>query len=453
MFVDSGILYFAAGLLLAAAGVWLLVFLRRVIAVGAAYKAKVLCTAIFASGRDIDPQHADDVSADSYWFLRVFRAHVDRAGRSVTASVLGYWPRTAFYRPGLGATLTYPGRLQSLTIVSARSATGDDTFHVAEGEEAPSIRTVVDEAFLEPDSRRLRRTRAVVIVKDGRIVAERYAPGFSAEMPLPGWSMTKSVMGALVGILVGEGRLSLRDKDLLPEWRASDKRSEIRLEDLLRMRSGLKFSESYSNMSSNVVQMLFNRPDAGAYAASLPLSHRPGTMWSYSSGTTNILSRIVRRVVGEADYPDYPRRALFDRIGMSSAMFEPDASGTFVGSSFMLATARDWARFGRLHLQDGLWDGQRILPEGWVRFSTTPTPQSPGGCYGAHWWLKLQKEMGGESGPAARIPGDAFFALGHEGQTLSVIPSCGLVVVRLGLSVNIEAWNHAAFLADLQNAI
>jgi CubicO group peptidase (beta-lactamase class C family) len=284
-------------------------------------------------------------------------------------------------------------------------------------------------------------------------VAERYAPGFSADMPLPGWSMTKSVIGALVGILVGAGRLSPSARELLPEWPASDDRSGIRLEDLLRMRSGLEFFESYFNMSSHVVQMLFNRPDAGAYAASLRLAHRPGTTWSYASGTTNILSRIVRRAVGEADYPEFPRRALFDPIGMRSATLEPDASGTFVGSSFMLATARDWARFGQLHLQDGVWAGQRVLPEGWVRFSTTPTPQSPGGCYGAHWWLKLQKEMGGESGEARRIPADAYFALGHEGQTLSVIPSRGLVVVRLGLSVNIEAWNHAAFLADLHAVI
>jgi CubicO group peptidase (beta-lactamase class C family) len=219
------------------------------------------------------------------------------------------------------------------------------------------------------------------------------------------------------------------------------------------MRSGLRFSESYFNMSSNVVQMLFNRPDAGAYAASLPLDHPVGTTWSYSSGTTNILSRILRRAVGESEYGAYPRRVLFDPIGMRSATMEPDASGTFVGSSFMLATARDWARFGQLHLQDGMWRGRRILPEGWVRFVTTPTPQSPGGRYGAHRWCKLQKEMGGESGSAARIPADAFFALGHEGQTLSVIPSCGLVVVRLGLSINIEAWNHAAFLADVHAAI
>jgi CubicO group peptidase (beta-lactamase class C family) len=450
---ENGFLYPVVFLLFTAAGAWLILYLRRAIAIGAAYKAKVLCTAIFGSKRDLDPARADDVSAGAYWILRAFRARIDRVERSVTATIAGRAPRTAIYRPGLGATLTYPGRLRSVAIASIRTGSDDGPFPFDRGDETAAVRNLVDATFTEPDSRRPRRTRAIVIVKDGRIVAERYAPGFSAEMPLPGWSMTKSVIGALIGILVGEGRLSLDDQALLPEWPAGDARSEIRLEDLLRMRSGLRFSESYFDMSSNVNQMLFNRPDAAAYAASQRLRHKPGTAWSYSSGTTNILSRIIRRVVGEADYPDFPRRALFDRIGMSSAAMEPDASGTFVGSSFMLATPRDWARFGQLHLHGGTWRGQQILPEGWVRFATTPTPQSPGGCYGAHWWLKLQKDLGGESAPASRIPDDAFFALGHEGQTLSVIPASGLVVVRLGLSINIEAWNHAAFLADLHTAI
>jgi CubicO group peptidase (beta-lactamase class C family) len=219
------------------------------------------------------------------------------------------------------------------------------------------------------------------------------------------------------------------------------------------MRSGLRFSEDYSDLSSNVIDMLFNRSDTATYAASLPLGSPPGTAWSYSSGTTNILSGIARRVVGEIDYLDWPRRALFDPIGMSSAIMEPDASGTFVGSSFMLATARDWARLGQLYLHDGLWDGRRIIPEGWVRFSTTPTPESPNGMYGAHWWLKLQPEIGGGTAAAARIPKDAFFAVGHEGQSLTVVPSLRLVVVRLGLSIYVDAWNQAAFLSDLQDAL
>ena len=315
------------------------------------------------------------------------------------------------------------------------------------------MQRVVEAAFTEPNPKRLRRTRAIVVLRDGEIVAEQYTAGFDAAMPLPGWSMTKSVLNAIIGILVGEQRLSLTDTALLPEWQPPDARAAITLEDLLRMRSGLKFSELYADFSSDVIEMLFNQPDAARYAARQPLDFAPGTTWSYASGTSNILSAIVRRVVGEPDYWDWPRRVLFDRLGMTSAILEPDESGTFVCSSFMLANARDWARFGQLFLQDGVWNGQRILPDGWVSFSTTPTAQSTGDNYGAHWWLKLQPEIGGSTRAAARIPPDAFFAIGHEGQALTVIPSRKLVVVRLGLSIYIDGWNQAEFLAELLDAL
>ncbi|MDE2509608.1 MAG: serine hydrolase, partial [Elusimicrobia bacterium] len=247
---------------------------------------------------------------------------------------------------------------------------------------------------------------------------------------------------------------SLSDKNLLAEWRApGDPRAEITLEDLLRMRGGLAFTEIYSNPLSDVTRMLFDGPDAGGFAASRPLAHAPGTHWQYASGTTNILSLIARRKLGESDYPFWPRRALFDPLGMRSAVLETDASGTFVGSSFLFATARDWARFGELHRLDGVWAGRRILPEGWVTLVTTPTPQAPNERYGAHWWLKLSKDLGGETAAAKKLPPDAFHALGHEGQCVSVIPSRGLVVVRLGLSIDITAWDHAAFLACVLDAV
>lgn len=321
-------------------------------------------------------------------------------------------------------------------------------------EETPTLKRLVDDCFPETNPKRLRRTRAVLIMQDGKILAERYAEGFSAETPLTGWSMTKAAMSALVGVLVREGRLSLSDKKLLPEWSSpGDPRAEISLEDLLRMRSGLEFGEVYSDPLSDVNQMLWNSRDAGAYAAAKPLAHPPGTHWKYASGTTNIVSRIIRRVVGAENYLGFPRRALFEPLGMRSALIEPDASGTFVGSSHLFATARDWARFGLLYAQDGVWEGKRILPEGWVKFSSSPTPQAPEGRYGAHWWLKLQKELGGETEAAKRIPPDAFFALGHEDQSVTVIPSRRLVAVRLGLSIYIDAWNHAQFVADVLDAL
>jgi CubicO group peptidase (beta-lactamase class C family) len=426
----------------AAAAVWAFARLRQIAAVGCSYKAKALASAYFVSGLDPDPERAPEIAAEAYRLMRLFRARVDRERKTVTASFLGFQPRAAAYRPGLGATLTRtplppapalppPARAADLPLAPL-----------------PPLAPLLDAALTEPNPKRLRRTRAIVVLRDGAIVGERYAPGITAATPLNGWSMTKSVTGALIGTLVGEGKLALGGKNLLAEW-AGDPRSEIALEDLLRMRSGLRFSEVYADTASDVTRMLFDGYDAGGFAASRPLEHAPGSAWKYSSGTSNILSLIARRAVGEKDYLAWPRRALFDPLGMASAVFEPDAAGTFVGSSFVFASARDWARFGWLHAEGG----RAVLPEGWVRFGTTPTPQAPDGKYGAHWWLKLSKELGGATPNAAKIPADAFHALGHEGQCLTVIPSRRLVVVRLGVSIDITAWDHAAFLAELLDAL
>ena len=425
----------------------------RIAAVGAAYKAKALCSALFVSGLDLDAERADEVSADAYRLMRLFRARVDRERKSVSASFLGLVQRTAVWRPGLGATLAFRPLASAPALPAPRRLEAALPWPEGEGP-APgtsaTVNRVLDAAFSEPDPNRPRRTRAIVVVRDGRILAERYAPGFSAATPLNGWSMTKSVLGSLLGTLVGEGKLSLSGRSLLAEWRTpGDPRADIAVEDLLRMRSGLAFSEVYSDPLSDVTRMLFDGPDAGGFAASRPLAHPPGTQWKYASGTTNILSLVARRALGEDSYPTWPRRSLFDPLGMASAIFEQDASGTFVGSSFVFASARDWARFGLLHAQDGMWDGRRLLPEGWVKLVTTPTPQSTNGRYGAHWWLKLSKELGGETAAGKALPADSFHALGHEGQCLTVIPSLGLVIVRLGLSIDITAWDHAAFVADL----
>lgn len=424
----------------------------RLLTIGAAYKARILATLVFGCGREVDPRTAPEVCADSYWMLRFFRADINRADRTVTASFVGLRPRTAIHRPGVGTTLLPNARMQGPPPSSSSVPLAAEDRPWSTAPTSRALDAVLDRAFAEPDPTRLRRTRAVVIIQDGRIVAERYATGFEAGSRFSGWSITKSVLSALVGILVGEGRLRLDATELWPLWRAPDPRAAITVEDLLRMRSGLQFSEAYSDLSSDVIEMLFNAPDAASYAATRALIAPPGTLWTYASGTTNILSGIVRRTVGEDAYPRWPSRVLFEPIGMTSAVMDVDAAGTFVCSSFMVATARDWARFGQLFLQDGVWEGRRILPEGWVRYCVTPTPQSPGGCYGAHWWLKLQPEIGGDSPAAARLPPDAYFAIGHEGQTLTIIPSRRLVIVRLGLSIYIDAWNHAQFIADASTA-
>ncbi len=434
---------------------WGLYQLRVYPAVGAGYRAKVTCTALFGSGRSFDAHVRSQISDDAYRILLPFRVRVDHDRRTVTSSLFGFFPRTAIFRDGLGATLLCDAPAARLGEPAAAAADS----RARDGSDWPrragtsALEQVVEAAFLEPDRRRLRRTYAVLVVQDGHVVAERYACGIAADTPMPGWSMAKSVLNALVGILVGEGRLRLDQQELLPQWRSPDSRAAITLEDLLRMRTGLAFSEAYGNPWSDVLRMLYRSHDTAACAARMPLAAPPGTVWQYASGTTNILSNVVRRAVGDDAYHAWPQRALFDRLGMRSALLEPDGAGTFICSSYMLATARDWARFGQLFADGGRWQGAQILPDDWVRFATTPTPQSPEGRYGAHWWLKLNPDVGGDSPAAQRLATDAFFAVGHEGQTLSIVPSKKLVVVRLGASIYIDAWNQAEFLADIQDAL
>jgi CubicO group peptidase (beta-lactamase class C family) len=318
------------------------------------------------------------------------------------------------------------------------------------------LQAALDEAFSEPTSGGRRETRAVVVVHRGRIIAERYGEGFDAQTRLPGWSMTKSVTNALVGIRILQGKLELHAAAPVPEWSdPDDPRAAITLDQLLRMSSGLAFSEVYEDYNSDVVTMLFKRGDAGAYAAAKPLAHTPDTQWYYSSGTTNLVSRILRGTFegDQAAYFAFPRRALFERIGMRSAVIEPDASGSFVGSSFMFATARDWARFGLLFLWDGVWEKERLLPEGWVRYSTTPTPLAPQGRYGAHWWLNAGDPENASDRPWPDLPPDAFAASGFEGQYVLVVPSRQLVLVRLGLSRPESAFSLNDFAAAVLSAI
>lgn len=436
----------------------------RAVRVLSAHIAKVVCSAAFLSDRE--PAQVMSEELAQYDFMST---NVDRENASVSASLFGLAGRQAIFRPGIGCTpvigttetdlrAQVPGIAAPQLRVGGTWPRGDVMPDGAWPRQVDrgKLDEAVDQAFREPDPEMNRRTRAILVLYDGKIVAERYADGVTRETRLAGWSMTKSVAGALVGILVGDGRLDLYQPAPVPEWSdPDDPRHAITLDQLLRMSSGLQFDEDYDNPFSDVLQMLYSEPDPAAYAASFPLVAGPDEKWSYSSGTTNIISRIVRDAVGGSltDYLSFPKRALFDRIDMESAVMEPSASGNFVGSSFMYATARDWARFGLLYLQDGVWAGERILPEGWVDYSRTPTPGAPRGEYGAQWWLNA----GAKDDPADRwfpdVPADAFFCQGFEGQFVTVIPSRKLVIVRLGASVPFEAWDHNAFVAEILAAV
>ncbi|HSB58760.1 MAG TPA: serine hydrolase, partial [Methyloceanibacter sp.] len=312
-------------------------------------------------------------------------------------------------------------------------------------------------ACAEPDPKQpRRRTRALVVAYDGRIVAECYGSGFDANTPLLGWSMAKTATNTLIGLRVQDGKLATTNRELLSEWKG-DARSEITLEELLRMTSGLDFKEDYG-ATGDAGKMLFVESDKSAYAAAKkPLAHPPGTYWDYSSGTTNVLARVLRRTFADDDdqgYLRYPRERLFEPLGMSSAVFEPDAAGIFVGSSFLYASARDWARLGLLYLRDGVWQGKRLLPEGWVPYTVTPVREASNERYGAQVWLKL------DQGPASNLPDlgeppfpeDAYYMLGHDGQTVAIVPSRDLVIVRLGLTRDDCSWDPAHLLAPIVNA-
>lgn len=436
--------------------------------IGIGYKAKILCSGIFVSHREARFILSEDLSYPSE--LGIINVKINHEDQSVTASVYGLIKRQVVYREGLGSTLlsgftedeilSQPADLPRLLPENPESVPWPSGDKIAASEIPPNVdrqllQQALDKAFSEPDPERLRRTRAVIIVYDGHLVAEKYSPGISKDTPLIGWSMTKSIINALVGILVGQGKLSLEEAAPVPEWKEpDDPRRAITLDHLLRMSSGLKFIEEYeSNPASDVNVMLFLRPDTAAYAASMVLEARPDEKWSYSSGTTNIVSRIIRHTIGnQSDYAAFPREALFNSIGMRSAIMEMDASGTYVGSSFMYATARDWARFGLLYLQDGIWEGKRILPEGWVKYSTTPTPGAPKGQYGAHFWLNRGNPENPEDRPFPQLPTDLFLAWGFQEQQTVILPSHKLVLVRLGMTHQ-GLWGLESFVRDVLKAI
>jgi CubicO group peptidase (beta-lactamase class C family) len=421
---------------------------------------------MFISGRATEDVIREDLVADNHPLLRLIQPAADTTRRIATATFLGMAQREARYRPGLGCTVVVgtlpltPAAAAGTEVVSAAPDPADDADGwpagaPAKNVDAGKLQAAIDWAFTESDPARLRRSRAVIVVQGGRIIAEHYAPGFSAATPLPGWSMTKTVTGVLVGILVKARKLSLEQNGLVPEWRgAGDPRADITLDQLLRMTSGLRFTENYGDPLEDVALMLFARANGAAYAIDKPLEAVPGTRWRYSSGTTNILSRIIHDAVGgnEQDYLAFPRHALFDRIGMRSAIIESDSSGTLVTSSFMYAIPRDWARLGQLLLQNGVWNGERILPEGWVTYMATLTPQSKRQDFGAHLWVKVPPPFDSVVTPRPKLPADAFHAVGHEGQFVSVIPSRQLVVVRLGLSRREHAWDQDGFLARVLEA-
>ena len=417
----------------------------RALPILSGYGAKDICSCVFVAGRD--PKDVIDNELNSLP-LKLGSFNVSYSDSTANGSVFGLASRKAIYRKGLGCTLVAEMseeelRNQKINIYHSKSIS-TDTIAWPMGDKLPDsvskkvnierLSTALDHAFAETDTEKikLRRTRAVVVLYDGQLVGEKYAPGFDKNSKHIGWSMTKSLTNALVGILIKQGKLKLDDPAPVAVWNG-DERKNIKLTDLMHMSSGLKWVEDYGG-PSGATNMLFKKKDMGVYAADVPLESKPGEVFEYSSGTTNIISRIIRESLGDQDYYRFPYEALFHKVGMRSMVMEPDAGATFVGSSYSFATARDFARFGLLFYNDGVWNGERILPEGWVKYSSTPALGALEGEYGAQWWTNAGEKNDPSHRSYPNVPVDCFIADGFEGQYIFVVPSKKLVVVRLGLT-------------------
>jgi hypothetical protein len=308
--------------------------------------------------------------------------------------------------------------------------------------QSEALAAALDRAFAEPSSSPFKRTRAIVVVKDGRIIAERYAAGIGIDTPLLGFSSTKSVISALTGILVRQGKLKLDQPAPVAAWQLpTDPRQAITVDQLLRHTAGLALGSSLQASLGAALepvnQMKFMETDMASFAEAASLETAPGTAWNYHDGNYLILSKLILDATGgkPADVLRFARTELFGPLGMRHVTLEFDGAGTPEGSSQMLASARDWVRFGQLYLNDGVVGGKRILPEGWVKYSASPVPNAFVG-YGAGFWTNLGDSFGAHYRVENGWPRDAFFAKGSIGQYVIVIPSQHLVIARFGRTVN-----------------
>jgi CubicO group peptidase (beta-lactamase class C family) len=403
--------------------------------------AKMACSCVYVMGRSVESVREKELQV----FSGMSSAGIEiGSDSSVTAQIL--WSKSkAVYRKGFGCTLLAErseSEIRNQKILLPKiPALNQDTIAWPQGNllstdrlnvDYSKINSILDSAFVNDLDKPL-NTLGIVVVYGGQIIGEQYAEGFSSKSKLMGWSMAKSITSTLIGLLVREGKLNVLDPAPIDEWQGDD-RKNIRIENLLQATSGLSWEEGYFDPRSHFHNMFTYSDDKAGYALSQKLESPIGSVFQYSSGTTNILSKIVRQKVGDSAYYQFPYEKLFYKIGMNSMVFEPDASGTFVGSSYAYATARDWARFGLLYLNDGMWGSERILPEGWVEFTATPSQVVPLGEYGAQWHLNVGDPSNPENRTYRSLPTDTFWADGFEEQYVMVIPSKNLVVVRLGVS-------------------
>ncbi|MFK7741036.1 MAG: serine hydrolase domain-containing protein [Planctomycetota bacterium] len=424
----------------------------------AAYAAKITASARFVSNRtmaSVRAQELQPATALEKLVMPLLKVEVDEETRQVTCKV-GAASATAIYREGLGCVLLHEQvdiedlqamRPANIAMPSAEQAWPlgeqlDDSSRAKTGIASDQVQAALDRAFAEAHDNRSVHTRAIVVLHKGELVAERYAEGFDRDMPLPGWSMSKTLTAALCGLRAGDGEFDADSQPRVPGWGGGprsarrgrpDPRGRIRNGHLLTMTAGLRWNESYEDPNSDVLRMLFASADHAAAYARQPSATPPGDRFAYASGATNLLCRVLRSGYDEdEEYWALPHR-LFAALGMRTATLETDPIGTFVGSSYGYASARDWARLGMLYCNGGTFAGQRILSEEWLQSSTTPHDAS-NGQYGYQLWLNRDPDgKDGEAQPSwPELPEDLMRMDGHEGQYVVMSPAAELVIVRLG---------------------
>ena len=416
------------------------------------YPAKYLCSAVFVSNR----VQADVEALDLHFsFIKYTKNEVNYQDSSVTSQFL--WGKSkAIYRKGFGCTLLRGIDEETLRKIifpsSAIANNNQDTIAWPIGNIVRDSITGIDKLKLAQVTRKLMvdndyngNAFAFMVVHKGIPVAESYKPQFDAKTRFLSWSMAKSFTNALAGIMVKDGKLDIMKPANIPEWQ-NDDRKKITINNLMLMQSGLRWNEDYGNRS-DVTVMLYCENDFARFTYDQQLQYPAGSKWYYSSGSVNIINHLMRKNMNnDAEYYSFANTRLFNKIGMPDVVFEVDAAGNQVGSSYIYATARDYARFGLLYLQDGIFRGERILPEGWVKYTTTPASDSKGG-YGSLFWLNRAKYY-----PSA--PEDMYSCNGHDGQRIFIIPSKELVVVVLGYSPKPDhLMNFDALLGDILKTI
>jgi CubicO group peptidase (beta-lactamase class C family) len=440
-------------------------FLWLVAPIANGYTAKYLCSHTFISKLDPDRALVRFIKPMHFLFWGVV-PELDRVKKEVTVRYFGFLrPRTAVWREGCGCTLLIKSTAEELhsrhdiphlpaTGIDSKSAlwpegplVNRDSFSELINWEA--IDKILDEAMRETTevAKERNNTLALVIAWKGRIIGERYADGVNENTSLLGWSATKSITGALTGVMVKDHSLDIFVPVGLPEW-ASDARKEITVDHLLRMESGLDLDENFTPLAS-ATRMLYDCEDMGVFAAGRPPAVPPDQRWVYSSGSSNVLADVLYSNVGGTPVAMHHLAydQFFNRLGITTAIFEHDESDALVGSSYLHMSARDWLRVCKLYMDDGVWHGERILPEGWVAYSLTPTPNSTDACYGAHIWLNAAPDPADRQMPD--VPADAFMFKGFQSQWIVGIPSKELMVARLGVSNTEDGWNPDEVIAKV----